>query len=371
VGGGSAMSGAEARVSPTPAHAGAPATPPSGRKDRADVSVRSFVDADLPAVLDLMTASLGGGPAGHRSEAFFRWKHLDNPFGRSFLIVAEDEGRMVGLRAFMRWGFEAGGRTLRAVRAVDTATHPDHQSRGIFTLLTLRALDELRGDTDLVFNTPNGKSLPGYLKMGWTVTGRVPVAIRPVRPLRVAARVRHLDAADGPDRPEPVVEAVAAAAALEDTAGVEALLAGAPASDARLRTPRTLAFLRWRYGAGSGLGYHAVTVERDGALRGLAIFRVRARGGLWEATVADLIVERGDAGTAGRLLAAVRRAGPVDHVACALPAGSDGARAARRRGFLPAPGGVTLVTNVLRPPLAPDPMDLRAWAFSLGDLEVF
>jgi hypothetical protein len=114
-----------------------------------------------------------------------------------------------------------------------------------------------------------------------------------------------------------------------------------------------------------------VTVERDGALRGLAIFRVRARGGLWEATVADLIVERGDAGTAGRLLAAVRRAGPVDHVACALPAGSDGARAARRRGFFPAPGGVTLVTNVLRPPLAPDPMDLRAWAFSLGDLEVF
>lgn len=32
---------------------------------------------------------------------------------------------------------------------------------------------------------------------------------------------------------------------------------------------------------------------------------------------------------------------------------------------------MTLVTNVLRPPLAPDPTDVRAWAFSLGDLEVF
>jgi hypothetical protein len=363
------MSGAEVRASVTPVDA--PASQRPKRAEQADVTVRPFVDGDLPAVLDLMTASLGGGPAGHRSEPFFRWKHLDNPFGRSFLIVAEDEGRMVGLRAFMRWGFETEGRTVSAVRAVDTSTHPDHQGRGIFTLLTLRALDELRGDTDLVFNTPNGKSLPGYLKMGWTVTGRVPVAIRPVRPVRVARRVRRLDSADGPDRPEPAVEALTAAAALDDTAAVEALLGAAGGPETRLHTHRTVAFLRWRYGEGSGLGYRAVAVERAGALRGVAIFRVRARGGLWEGTVADLIVERGDAATAGRLLGAVRRAARVDHVACALPAGSDGARAARRRGFLPAPGGVTLVTNVLRPPVAPDPTGLGAWAFSLGDLEVF
>jgi hypothetical protein len=363
------MSGTEARVSTTAAVAGVPAS--TGRTDRADVGVRPFIDADLPAVLDLMTASLGGGPAGHRSEAFFRWKHLDNPFGRSFLILAEDEGRVVGLRAFMRWTFEAGERAFTAVRAVDTATHPDHQGRGIFTLLTLRAVDDLRGDTDLVFNTPNGKSLPGYLKMGWKVTGRVPAAIRPVRPIRVARRVRRLDAAGGPDRPQPATEAEAAGAALEDAAGVQDLLAAAAAPEARLHTERTLAFLRWRYGEGSGLGYRAVRIEREGALRGLALFRVRARGGLWEASVADLIVGRGDAGTAGRLLGAVRRAADVDHVACAMPAGSDGARAARRRGFLPAPGGVTLTTNVLRPPVTPDPTDVGSWAFALGDLEVF
>jgi GNAT superfamily N-acetyltransferase len=362
------MSRTGAKVSSTQAPTRAASSPGAAR---AEVAVRPFVDDDLPAVLDLMTASLGGGPAGHRSEAFFRWKHLDNPFGRSFLIVAEDEGRMVGLRAFMRWGFAAGDRTLSAVRAVDTATHPDHQGRGIFTLLTLRALDELREDTDLVFNTPNGKSLPGYLKMGWTVTGRVPVAIRPVRPIRVATRVRRLDDAGGPDRPEPTVEAGPAAVALEDAAGVEALLAAAAGPEARLRTPRTLAFLRWRYGAGSGLGYRAVRVERGGALRGLAVFRVRARGGLWESTVADLLVERGDASTAGRLLAAVRRAARVDHVACAMSNGRDGSWAATRRGFLPAPGGVTLVTNVLRRPVVPDPTDLGAWAFCLGDLEVF
>ena len=91
----------------------------------------------------------------------------------------------IGLRAFMRWRFDATGQDVRAVRAVDTATHPDHQGRGIFSRLTSEAIDLLRGDTDLIFNTPNEKSLPGYLKLGWRIVGRAPVLLRIKRPLRL------------------------------------------------------------------------------------------------------------------------------------------------------------------------------------------
>ena len=76
------------------------------------------------------TPALGGGPAGSRPAEFFRWKHLENPFGRSFMLVAEADGRIVGLRAFMRWEFVAGDGAFRAVRAVDTATHPDYPGAG-------------------------------------------------------------------------------------------------------------------------------------------------------------------------------------------------------------------------------------------------
>ena len=69
-----------------------------------------------------------------------------------------------------------------AVRAVDTATDPEFQGRGIFTRLTLEALDELAADgVDFVFNTPNARSRPGYLKMGWQVVGRLAAAVRPTR----------------------------------------------------------------------------------------------------------------------------------------------------------------------------------------------
>jgi hypothetical protein len=334
------------------------------RAAKPGVSVRRFSPEDLPDVLALLNASLGGGPAGRRPPEFFRWKHLDNPFGPSYLLLATAEDRLVGLRAFLRWRFLAADRALSAVRAVDTATHPDFQGMGIFTRLTLAAVDDLRDEVDLVFNTPNGKSGPGYLKMGWTEVGRVPVRIRARRPLRVL-RGRQGAAASRP----PPVDAPAAATVLERGLEVAGLLAREPVP-AGLATARDLGYLRWRYGAAPLLGYRAVTEERDGRLAGLAIFRVRPRGGLWESTVAEVLAG-GDPATARRLLRRVARAAAADHLTFSAPAGSAAARAATRAGFLPSPVGIPMVANPLRPGIRPDPSQLGSWSLSLGDLEVF
>src|SRR4029453_2889830 len=161
---------------------------------RPAVAIRPFAAEDETGVLELLHEALGGGPAGMRPPEFFRWKHRSSPFGPSLLLVAEADGKLVGLRAFMRWRFVAGPAVLEAVRAVDTATHPDFQGMGIFSRLTRAALDDLEGTADLVFNTPNGKSGPGYLKMGWREVGKMPVPIPARHPLRVAGTL-------GPGRP--------------------------------------------------------------------------------------------------------------------------------------------------------------------------
>jgi GNAT superfamily N-acetyltransferase len=327
------------------------------------LEVRPFAPGDLPPVVELLDATLGGGPAGRRPPELFRWKHLDNPFGPSFMLVAERDGRLVGLRAFMRWRLRSGAGTLRAVRAVDTATHPDYQGMGVFSRLTRAALEAMAGEVDLVFNTPNDKSGPGYLKLGWREVGRVPVAVRVRRPLRLLARGR------GSARPAPAVAGEPAAAVLERAEAVAALLRREPAPRG-LATPRDLDYLRWRYGAAPLLGYRAVTEERAGELAGLALFRVRPRGALWEATVAEVLAG-GDARTAGRLLRRVAGAAAVDHLTLHAPARSALAGPAARSGFLPSPAGIRLVVNPLRAGLAPDPTELRSWALSLGDLEVF
>ena len=66
------------------------------------ILVRPYVAGDEAGVLQLLQAALGGGPADHRPSSFFRWKHLENPFGPSYLLVAERDGRLIGLRALMR-----------------------------------------------------------------------------------------------------------------------------------------------------------------------------------------------------------------------------------------------------------------------------
>jgi GNAT superfamily N-acetyltransferase len=338
---------------------------------RAAVQVRPYRDDDEPSVIELLRLTLGGGPSGERSEEFFRWKHLENPAGRSFMLVAELDGQIVGFRAFMRWRFVAGGSTLRAVRAVDTATHPDHQGKGVFSTLTLRALEDLRRDTDLVFNTPNAISLQGYLKMGWRTVGRMPVWIRVRKPLTFAQGLRSIGSLGEPSRSGPEVHAPPATDLFERSQDLSDLLEFARTSDARIATPVDLEYLTWRYGHAAFLGYRAITERSDGRATGVAFFRVRPRGDLWETTLADVIVAPGDRRTARRLIRRVVAASPVDHVTCHFPAGSPHLNGARRNGFLRWRRGEVLVVNTLNPDLPTDVTRPEGWSLSLGTLEVF
>jgi GNAT superfamily N-acetyltransferase len=233
-----------------------------------EVTIRPWRQEDRGEVLRLLTASLGGGPSGSRQPDFFEWKHRANPFGRSLLLVAEADHRIVGLRAFLRWTFRLEGRSIHAVRAVDTATHPDFQGQGIFSKLTMTALDALGEEAELVFNTPNEKSLPGYLKMGWSRVGTIRVLLRVRRPLRVLGRGWGRVPVAPVSR--DLIGGVPAAEFLGNDDALTRLLEAEDAPRGRLRTARTLEYLRWRYVAPS-LDYRAVVRERARARVSLGV----------------------------------------------------------------------------------------------------
>ncbi|MGA4545379.1 GNAT family N-acetyltransferase [Uniformispora flossi] len=396
-----------------------------------EFTVREVAKDDEPQVLELLAAALAGGPTGERTQEFFDWKHRDNPFGSSPGLVAVDgDGRLAAVRLFLRWEFAHQGATVRAVRAVDTATRPDVQGRGLFTKLTLGLLERLGEDTDLVFNTPNANSLPGYLRMGWQEVGKVPIALHPIRPLAFAKGLRELRSAEA-EGGAPAAAAVAVptpsaargavsssyasggSSSASASAGLSAgfspaagghgdeeircrfptarqffadpaacnglaeLIADADGADAalwpdRLRTRTTEPYLRWRYGAAPGLDYRVVAAYRQGVLDGVAFGRPRRRGPLAEFTLSQLLIRPGDRLTARRLLSAAGLSG-CDHVATHLTPGSDAARAARYAGYaVPPRTGMLLVARPLRPlPYGMDVHTLNSWHLALGDLEVF
>jgi GNAT superfamily N-acetyltransferase len=337
------------------------------------LQVRPLDDSDEQAVLGLLQASLAGGPTGERTSEFFRWKHLDNPFGASLALGAFDGSRLVGVRLVMRWAFRLHGRRVTAGRMVDTATDPEYRGRGIFQQLTTAALVQAHIDTDLIFNTPNASSRPGYLKMGWQDVGVLATSFSPVRPARFLRGARAALRAAGTDRvydtaaDHPRVAEILTA----HEADVQDLLAvrSADAED-RLVTDADLDYLRWRYADAPGLDYRALPVVRGGRLYGLGIGRIRPRAGLRELTLAEVLARPDAADDVRQVLRGCRRA-DVDHVATHLPPTVASRRLLRRSGYLTSGRvGLTLTTHPLRD-LPVEPTAPASWGLSLGDIEVF
>ncbi|HEX8770316.1 MAG TPA: GNAT family N-acetyltransferase [Acidimicrobiales bacterium] len=324
------------------------------------VEVRRFRDEDQLAVVALLATSLGWEErADNRHSEFFSWKHRENPFGPSVGWVAVDGPEIVAFRTFMRWEFLRGRELVRAVRAVDTATHPDYQGQGLFTRLTKIGIGELRNQgVSFVFNTPNDKSRPGYLKMGWQVVGRLPVDVR----LRSLSSLRRVLTSRVPAEKwsDDLRAGAPAADVLADTPTVEALL-GTTSPPVGLSTRRSPAFLSWRYGF-APLGY---SVLRAGAstVDGIAIFRLRRRGDCVEATICDLLVSKENPSVKAQLVRQLLRASGADY---ALKAGGKGIREA---GMVRAPRQGPVLTwralaNDDQPPLS-------EWQLALGDIELF
>jgi len=183
----------------------------------------------MPTTSPVCSSSRGAHSAGRTTTPVsLEWKHLENPFGVSPMWIALADDRVVGFRTFLRWQFVTPtGEIVHAVRAVDTATDPDHQGQGIFTRLTLDGLAELPDEgVALVFNTPNEKSLPGYLKMGWRELGRLPVVVQPtsLRFPRVIVTARR----SAGRWPLPATAGEDPGDALADDGALEALLASQP-----------------------------------------------------------------------------------------------------------------------------------------------
>lgn len=313
------------------------------------LDIRPATPDDREKILGLLQRSLVWNDDPRFTE-LYRWKHETNAFGPSPTWVAVDGDRIAGVRIFMRWEFVRGGQVLRAVRAVDTATDPDYQGKGLFTALTLHALEEMKaGGADFVFNTPNDQSRPGYLKMGWREVGRIPAAVRMRNPgtalKMVKARVPSAHWSEPLDIGVPFIEWADRC----DDLG--------PSGDLPIRTlatNTTEAFYRWRFGIPV---LHYRVVEGAG---GAVVVRARRRGPALE--LVQLASFGLDRNGADRLTASVLKQAGADH-AIRLGAGNP------RTGFVPLPGGGPVFTFRALNEQGTPPMS--NWALTMGDIELF
>lgn len=338
-----------------------------------DLLVRPATGSDTARILELLKLSLGEGSIP-RDEAYWSWKHERNPFGASPALVAESDGQLVGLRVFMRWTWQRAGGEVRAVRAVDTATHPDFQGRGIFTRLTLDLVDRMKAEgVRFVFNTPNRFSRPGYLKMGWSSVGRTSLMIRPHKPLKL---IRALATKNAREETGTTHETRVDGFSLEEQLERPELerVLGLRRRDSRLSTRISEAYLKWRYREIPEFTYHCAGSWEEGE-EALIVFRLRSRNGLRELRVCEILTGAGRRSTpqAASLIRRAIRAARPDYTAAMAARGTPERRALMRAGFLPAPriGPILTVRPLAGAEEAADLTAGSSWRTSIGDLELF
>jgi GNAT superfamily N-acetyltransferase len=333
----------------------------------APASVRAATAEDLSAILRLIATSYDRQDDLARLH-YWQWKHEANPFGPSPCLVAEAGPTLVGVRVFLRWTWRSGDRDIQAVRAVDTATHPEWRGQGIFSRLTMRLVEEMQqGGVSFVYNTPNDKSMPGYLKMGWSSVTRIPLW---VRPLGLPGALRMALSGGAPTA--PLISSLEPIDAVLRDPRLPAFLSDVAPVDDRYHTARTLAYLRWRYRDIPGHTYRAA-FDMSGDAGALLIARGRTRGRLREVTISELLVTPSERGIqlARNLLSNLARSADADYIAACSAAGTAERRALGRARFVPAPRVGPHFTARRLAPEGPDPLQWSSWRCSIGDLEIF
>ena len=327
--------------------------------------LRAATHGDLPSILGLVAASDDRDESAQRLR-YWRWKHYENPFGVSPCLVAESHGQIVGVRVFLRWNWQSDNRRVRAVRAVDTATHPDWRGKGVFTRLTMQLVEDVqREGVSFIYNTPNQRSMPGYLKMGWEQVTRIPLWVR-AQPSRLVRRAFSSTVAP------PNIDGLDPVAAVLDDPRMPAFVTDVAFQDNRYHTQRTLSYLRWRYRDIPGIAYRA-RFETVGDAGALVIARTRMRSRFREMTISELLVTPSErAIRLGReVVSALANDGTADYSAGCAAKGTAERIVLVRAGFLPVPCvGPHLVARRLALD-GLDPLQWPNWRCSVGDLELF
>lgn len=347
----------------------------------AQFTARELEAADEEEVLQLLGKALGEGPAGGRTANFWRWKHVNNCFGPSYARVAcDDSGNIIGMRAFMQWELISGDKTLRAVRAVDTATHPNYRRTGIFSTLTQKVLDDVTADgVDLVFNTPNNSVLPGYLKLGWQKVANVRPMVKVLSyPGFAAGMVRRNLGKTSPRQHEMAEffrgESTPVTALRERQTAVERLIQRNEDASRHqgIRTKRSWDYLQWRYLDHPTIPYWTVFLEEAGELQACAIFRTNTRFGMKEVVLGELLLSEPNQDMCVDLLKSIRSTVNAHYLIAHFQEGSLVRRALDTVGFRVMPGhGMNFASRTLGHDLPQDPFQFDSWDLTLGDLELF
>jgi len=109
------------------------------------------------------------------SAAYLEWLYIQNPHGRVIGTDAFAGDRLAAHYAIMPRRYALGGQSYDAALSINTATHPDHQGKGLFTKLADATYERAAAQgVRFVLGAANANSVGGFTrKLGFTALGQI------------------------------------------------------------------------------------------------------------------------------------------------------------------------------------------------------
>lgn len=278
-------------------------------------TTRSAHPSEAAAILRL-AAAVHGPDRPELNHDYLRWRYWsDTPF-RAEIIVAEHQGRLIGMQPVAIFDFRRGDDRLRGAMYTGVLTHPEHRRRGVFRSL-IDAANRYAAAHRAAFcmTMPNDASLPGFRKFGdWINPGHIPTFFKVLNgPALLREKVGRWAgvlfgwAARLLERPrysfvEPGSEAPGPTEMLPDD--LDLLAEQAARESGGLMLHRSADYWRWRYldrptasyrpTRRMPPAYHTLTVRESGETLGIAVTSTARQAGVEVGLIVDLMARGGE-----------------------------------------------------------------------------
>jgi len=260
--------------------------------------------ADITAAVALVRL-VHGNEYPEINRTFYDWRYLSETEFHGDILMADFEGRPIGIQPVSILDFQWNEARLRGAVYTGVLTHPDHRRRGIFQSLVSAANEHAKQrGCQFSFTLPNERSLPGFLKTGeWHEPGLIPLYVKIIdgramlRP-RVGCTAAHLVGW----LPQPLFTRrctlpTSRPLDIEPARTVPPEIDGVFDEFARecggLMVRRTANYWNWRYAAKPNAAYHMFLARQGGCVVGAGVTSVEKRMGLEIGMVVDVVARGG------------------------------------------------------------------------------
>jgi hypothetical protein len=109
-------------------------------------------------------------PNSNMKSEYINWLYFENPRGKAVGFDAIERGKVVSHYACIPTSIDS----VAGLLSVNTATHPDFRSKGLYKKLAMKTYEQWSGDFHFVIGVANAQSANTFInRLGFTEVGRL------------------------------------------------------------------------------------------------------------------------------------------------------------------------------------------------------